>query len=68
MISNYVDFAVGKLPASQANPEVVSAFRMKEKDDMKKLLDYYLSICSEAKVIFDYFQLLYLHVLISVLF
>ncbi|XP_031287508.1 U-box domain-containing protein 33-like isoform X2 [Pistacia vera] len=41
---------LGKLPASQASPEVVSAFRMKERDEMKHLLDYYLSVCSEVKV------------------
>ncbi|KAJ0020253.1 hypothetical protein Pint_32364 [Pistacia integerrima] len=41
---------LGKLPASQASPEVVSAFRMKERDEMKNLLDYYLSVCSEVKV------------------
>jgi len=41
---------VGKLPASQANAEVVSAFRREENEQTKKLIDYYLIICSRAKV------------------
>ncbi|KAJ0083498.1 hypothetical protein Patl1_30903 [Pistacia atlantica] len=52
---------LGKLPASQASPEVVSAFRMKERDEMKNLLDYYLSICSEVKVIFNSASHLYVY-------
>ncbi|KAL9334187.1 hypothetical protein Peur_074326 [Populus x canadensis] len=41
---------LGKLPASQANAEVVSAFRREENEQTKKLIDYYLIICSRAKV------------------
>lgn len=41
---------LGRLPASQASGEVVSAFRMEEREQMKKLLDGYLNICSKAKV------------------
>ncbi|CAK7331562.1 unnamed protein product [Dovyalis caffra] len=41
---------LGKLPASQANAEVVSAFRREENEQTKKLLDYYLIICHRAKV------------------
>lgn len=42
--------AVGKLPASQASPEVVSAYRIEEKEDTKRLLEKYLSLCRAAKV------------------
>lgn len=42
--------AVGKLPASQANPEVVSTYRKYEKEETLKLLQTYSSFCSEAKV------------------
>ncbi|KAE9461106.1 hypothetical protein C3L33_06974, partial [Rhododendron williamsianum] len=41
---------LGKLPASQANIEVVTAFRREEKEQMQKLLSNYLSICSRSKV------------------
>ncbi|KAK7272071.1 hypothetical protein RJT34_28453 [Clitoria ternatea] len=41
---------LGKLPASQANPEVVSAFRREEREQTMKLLNKYLSICRAAKV------------------
>jgi len=41
---------VGKLPASQANGEVVSAYRREEKEKMKKLLRTYCNICFKAKV------------------
>ncbi|XP_011035331.1 PREDICTED: U-box domain-containing protein 33-like [Populus euphratica] len=41
---------LGKLPASQANAEVVSAFRSEENERTKKLFDYYLIICRRAKV------------------
>ncbi|XLT36453.1 hypothetical protein HN873_067745 [Arachis hypogaea] len=39
----------GKLPASQANPEVVFAIRREEKEQAMKLLDNYLRICRAAK-------------------
>ena len=45
-----VSWAVGKLPASQANPEVVTAFRREEREQTEKLLDKYMSICRAAKV------------------
>ncbi|CAL0329139.1 unnamed protein product [Lupinus luteus] len=41
---------LGKFPASKANPEVVSAFRREEKEQIMKLLDKYLTICLAAKV------------------
>lgn len=59
MISSYIGvynhifeifIVVGKLPASQANAEVVSAFRREENERAKKLFDYYLIICRRAKV------------------
>lgn len=45
---------MGKLPASQASAEVLSAFRAEERQNMKKLLDNYLRICVEAKVILSF--------------
>ncbi|KAG8644466.1 hypothetical protein MANES_11G131100v8 [Manihot esculenta] len=41
---------LGKLPASQANAEVVSAHRRHEREQSKKLLEIYLAICRRAKV------------------
>ncbi|KAG4978746.1 hypothetical protein JHK86_038220 [Glycine max] len=41
---------LGKLPASQASPAVVSAFRKVEREQIMKLLDKYLSICRAARV------------------
>ncbi|KAL2332129.1 hypothetical protein Fmac_019710 [Flemingia macrophylla] len=41
---------LGKLPASQASPEVVSAFRKVEKEQIMKLLDKYMTICHAARV------------------
>ncbi|PON36720.1 Tyrosine-protein kinase [Parasponia andersonii] len=41
---------LGKLPASQANLEVVSTYRKYEREETTKLLQIYLSICSGAKV------------------
>nr|XP_011461217.1 PREDICTED: U-box domain-containing protein 33-like [Fragaria vesca subsp. vesca] len=41
---------LGKLPASKANAEVVSAFRKEEKEQKMKLLQSYLIICGKAKV------------------
>ncbi|OWM89296.1 hypothetical protein CDL15_Pgr024041 [Punica granatum] len=45
---------LGKLPAIQANPEVVSAYRRQEREQMKKLLHNYLIKCRafKAKVSF----------------
>ncbi|KAL1351916.1 hypothetical protein AAHE18_06G128700 [Arachis hypogaea] len=50
VISEAQKQGVGKLPASQANPEVVSAFRREEKEQAMRLLDNYLRICCAAKV------------------
>ncbi|RDX81463.1 U-box domain-containing protein 33, partial [Mucuna pruriens] len=41
---------LGKLPASQAGPAVVSAFRRVEREETMKLLDKYLTICRAARV------------------
>ncbi|KAF8402902.1 hypothetical protein HHK36_010994 [Tetracentron sinense] len=41
---------LGKLPASQANEEMVSAYRREERERARKLLFNYLSICGKAKV------------------
>ncbi|XP_047308017.1 U-box domain-containing protein 33-like [Impatiens glandulifera] len=41
---------LGKLPASQANHEVVSAYRIEEKEKSNKLLLSYLSLCRRSKV------------------
>ena len=49
-------FAVGKLPASQASSEVVSAFRRDEKERTRKLLSNSLSICTQSKVFFFNFK------------
>lgn len=47
---SWLHCAVGKLPASQANAEVVSAFRREEGERKMKLLQNYLRVCSRAKV------------------
>ncbi|TKY48424.1 U-box domain-containing protein 33 [Spatholobus suberectus] len=41
---------LGKMPASQASPKVVSAFRRVEREQTMKLLDKYLSVCHAARV------------------
>ncbi|GAB4860165.1 hypothetical protein Ancab_011643 [Ancistrocladus abbreviatus] len=41
---------LGKLPASQADEEVVAAYRREERAKLRKLLDNYLSICAKMKV------------------
>ncbi|KAI5413413.1 U-box domain-containing protein 33 [Lathyrus oleraceus] len=41
---------LGKMPASQANPEVVSAFRREEREQTMRLTDKYLRICFASKV------------------
>jgi hypothetical protein len=38
------------MPASHANPEVVSAFRREEREQTVRFADKYLSICCAAKV------------------
>lgn len=40
---------LGKLPASQASPAVVSAFRSVEREQTMKLLDKYLTVCRTAR-------------------
>ncbi|KAK6926961.1 Protein kinase domain [Dillenia turbinata] len=41
---------LGKLPASQANGEVVTAYRREEREQTKKLILNYMSICYRMKV------------------
>ncbi|KAF5802517.1 putative transferase, protein kinase RLK-Pelle-RLCK-IXb family [Helianthus annuus] len=41
---------LGKLPATQANPDVVCAYRREERDAMQKLLLDYVSLCARSKV------------------
>ncbi|KAL3530745.1 hypothetical protein ACH5RR_010067 [Cinchona calisaya] len=41
---------LGKLPASQANPEVVTAFRNVEWEETRKLLHNYWELCNRSKV------------------
>lgn len=41
---------LGKLPAAQANSDVVCAYRREEREEMKKLLLDYTSLCSRSKV------------------
>ncbi|OIW09178.1 hypothetical protein TanjilG_11316 [Lupinus angustifolius] len=48
--SSTIPTPLGKLPASKANPEMVSAFRREEREQTRNLLDKYLSICRAAKV------------------
>lgn len=48
--SPFIPTLLGKMPASQANPEVVSAFRREEREQTMRFTDKYLSICFAAKV------------------
>ncbi|KAL9296609.1 hypothetical protein ACSQ67_022505 [Phaseolus vulgaris] len=48
--STMIPTLLGKLPASQASPEVVSAYRIEEREDSKRLMEKYLSLCRAAKV------------------
>ncbi|KAK9075793.1 hypothetical protein SSX86_004122 [Deinandra increscens subsp. villosa] len=41
---------LGKLPATQANSDVVCAYRREEREEMQKLLLDYMSLCSRSKV------------------
>ncbi|KAI6686801.1 hypothetical protein NL676_032714 [Syzygium grande] len=41
---------LGKLPASQASVEVLSAYRREEKEQTRKLLRHYLTFCSASKL------------------
>ncbi|XP_010557275.1 PREDICTED: U-box domain-containing protein 33-like [Tarenaya hassleriana] len=41
---------LGKLPASQANSELVKAYRREEREKMRNLLDIYLKACARTKV------------------
>ncbi|CAN1282882.1 U-box domain-containing protein 33 [Linum perenne] len=41
---------LGKLPANQANPEVVLGYRNEERQKMMQALERYLAICRRAKV------------------
>lgn len=51
MFSTQILCAVGKLPVSQANGEVVAAHRREEWAQKMKLLEFYVSICCTEKVI-----------------
>ncbi|CAN4119891.1 unnamed protein product [Withania somnifera] len=48
--SPYIPTLLGRLPATQANAEVVSAFRNAEREEARKLLARYLSVCCKSKV------------------
>lgn len=48
--SPFIPTLLGKLPAAQANGEVVSGYRREEKENTRKLLLNYLRICTRAKV------------------
>lgn len=48
--SHLIPTYLGKLPASQANAEVVSTYRKYEREQLVKLLQLYLSACSRSKV------------------
>ncbi|KVI11961.1 hypothetical protein Ccrd_009623 [Cynara cardunculus var. scolymus] len=43
---------LGKLPAAQANSDVVCAYRREEREEMEKLLLDYTSLCARSKVFF----------------
>ncbi|KAK7404577.1 hypothetical protein VNO78_05530 [Psophocarpus tetragonolobus] len=48
--STMIPSPLGKFPASQASPQVVSAYRIEEREQTKGLLDKYLSLCRAAKI------------------
>nr|KYP68186.1 U-box domain-containing protein 33 [Cajanus cajan] len=48
--STKIPTLLGKLPASHASPEVVSAYRIEEREEIKRLMEKYLSLCRKAKV------------------
>lgn len=48
--SPYIPTLLGRLPATQANAKVVSAFRNVEREEARKLISRYLSVCSKSKV------------------
>ncbi|KAI3772339.1 hypothetical protein L6452_03523 [Arctium lappa] len=48
--SNLIPTLLGKLPAAQANSDVVCAYRREEREETKKLLLDYTSLCSRSKV------------------
>ncbi|XVF46519.1 hypothetical protein PTKIN_Ptkin03bG0033500 [Pterospermum kingtungense] len=48
--STQIPTLLGKLPASQANDQVVLEYRREEKEELKKLLDKYLRVCRKLKV------------------
>ncbi|XP_019263348.1 PREDICTED: U-box domain-containing protein 33-like isoform X2 [Nicotiana attenuata] len=48
--SPYIPTLLGRLPATQANAEVVSAFRNAEREEARKLLSRYLNVCCKSKV------------------
>ncbi|KAJ7980862.1 U-box domain-containing protein 33 [Quillaja saponaria] len=48
--SSVIPTLLGKLPVSQANSEVVTAYRREERNQTMKLLETYMSFCHAAKV------------------
>ncbi|KAM3398441.1 U-box domain-containing protein 33 isoform X2 [Capsicum galapagoense] len=48
--SPYIPTLLGRLPATQANAEVVSTFRNAEREEARKLLSRFLSVCCKSKV------------------
>ncbi|KAF9599315.1 hypothetical protein IFM89_036613 [Coptis chinensis] len=48
--STTIPTLLGKLPATQANEEMVKGYRREEEEQCQKLLLNYLNICSKAKV------------------
>uniref|UniRef100_A0A1S4E4K3 RING-type E3 ubiquitin transferase n=1 Tax=Cucumis melo TaxID=3656 RepID=A0A1S4E4K3_CUCME len=49
-LSTVIPTLLGKLPASQANTDVVAAYRKKEWEQTSQLLENYLGYCHRAKV------------------
>lgn len=49
-LSSVIPTLLGKLPASQANTDVVAAYRKKEWEQTSQLLETYLGFCHRAKV------------------
>lgn len=52
-------FVVGRLPAKQANEELVAAYRILEREEAEKILQSYRGFCQKSEVIlqFIYFSL-----------
>lgn len=48
--SPYIPTLLGRMPATHANAKVVSAFRNAEREEARKLISRYLSVCCKSKV------------------